>query len=602
MSVKNKLRDMPYRGKLLLTILAVVTVVVLVMSILMFRTAAQQSADASLETLSLFTKQTVTNFAAGITAAERSIHTQYMASGAPSRLPLLRSAEADSPAYLVAVREVKGALYRMVSSGAYFDYGMLRMDDSGVLIDCGAADRQGLEDARWLFTQEQYTENTYNPCLWRRLEDGSLWVVRDIYNPSPLRHLAKVAVRVQQGILVPDLQADSGYQGQVLLYSRDGALLTATDRSSPLLEKSADILAAHDGTWNDGRQAFAVTREVSGGYTAIGLLPQNQVNAVHISVQSSTLLAALTGIILGVFSAWAISRNMTRQMGSLVNSMNEVAAGNLDVVAPVKSRDEIGLLAEHFNSMTVKTKELLERLLREEKSKQQAEYQNLEYQYRFLQWQINPHFIYNALEVVNAMAKIDGDDELSKVIIELSAYFRQNARSMQQRFITVKQEFESLRHYTGIYRSIYGSAYDAEFSCEDGTDAAYIPTMILQPLMENALVHGRGPSGDVNIRLTSSQADHRLIICLRGDGPGISEETIRQLLSQGPPDEGRGHLGIRNVQQRLKLLFGNEASLRFTCPPEGGTVMIMELPISYTMPKEQLHADTGVQSLRGTAE
>ena len=584
MSVQNKLRDMPYRGKLLLTILAVVSIVVLVMSILMFRTAAQQSADASLETLSLFTKQTVTNFAAGITAAERSIHTQYMASGAPSRLPLLRSAEADSPAYLVAVREAKGALYRMVSSGAYFDYGMLRMDDTGVLIDCGAADRQGLEDARWLFTQEQYTENTYNTCLWRRLED------------------AKVAVRVQQGILVPDLQADSGYQGQVLLYSRDGALLTATDRSSPLLEKSADILAVLDSTWNDGRQTFAVTREVSGGYTAIGLLPQNQVNAVHISVQLSTLLAALTGIVLGVFSAWAISRHMTRQMGSLVSSMNEVAAGNLDVIAPVKSRDEIGLLAEHFNSMTVKTKELLERLLREEKSKQQAEYQNLEYQYRFLQWQINPHFIYNALEVVNAMAKIDGDDELSKVIIELSAYFRQNARSMQQRFITVKQEFESLRHYTGIYRSIYGSAYDAEFSCEDGTDAAYIPTMILQPLMENALVHGRGPSGDVNIRLTSSQADHRLIICLRDDGPGISEETIRQLLSQGPPDEGRGHLGIRNVQQRLKLLFGNEASLRFTCPPEGGTVMIMELPISYTMPKEQLHADTGVQSLRGTAE
>ena len=591
MSVKNKLRDMPYRGKLLLTILAVVTIVVLVMSVLMFRTAARQSASASLDTLSLFTQQTLTHFVSSITAAERSIHTQYMASGAPSRLPLLRSATADSPAYLLAVREVKSALYRMVSSGAYFDYGMLRMDDTGALIDCGAADRQGLEGARWLFDQEEYRENTYNTCLWRRLDDGSLWVIRDIYNPSPLRHLAKVALRVQQGILLPDLQGGNGYPGQVLLCGGDGALLTATDRSSPLLEKSADILAVRGDVWYDRRQAYAVTKEVSGQYTAIGLLPQDRVNAVHTSVQLSTMLAALTGIILGIFSAWAISRHMTRQMGSLVNSMNEVAAGNLDVTAPVRSRDEIGLLAEHFNGMTAKTKELLGRLIREEKSKQQAEYQNLEYQYRFLQWQVNPHFIYNALEVVNAMAKIDGDDELSRIIIELSAYFRQNARSTQRRFITVEQEFGSLRHYTEIYQSIYSSTYDTDFICEGDTAAAYIPTMILQPLVENALVHGRGPAGDVSIRLTSSQQGGRLIIRLADDGPGMGEETIRQLFSPDQPDEGRGHLGIRNVQQRLKLLFGSKASLRFTCPPEGGTIMIMELPLSYAPPAEQLRPD-----------
>ena len=583
MSLKKKLRDLSYRWKLVLTILAVLSVVVLVMAVLMFRTVVRQSANANLETLDLFTGQTLTHFVAGISNAERSIHTQYMASGAPSQVPALRGIDEHSPAALVAIREVKGALYRMVGPGTYFDYAMIRMDQTGLQVDCGIADAEALANARWLFSQDQYTENTYNRCLWHRMEDGSLWVVRDVYNPSPLRHLAKVAVRVQQHMLIPDPQG--GYQGQVLLYGKDGLLLTATAGSSLPLEKSAEIMAVQGNAW----QSCALTKKVYNGYTAIGLLPQNRVYAVQTSVLISTVLAALAGIILGVFSAWAISRQLTRQMDSLVLSMNEVSAGNLDVVVPVKGRDEVGMLAEHFNGMTAKTKELLEKLLQEEKSKRQAEFQNLEYQYRFLQWQINPHFIYNALEVVNAMAKIDGDEELSRMIIDLSAYFRQNARSMQRRFVTVRQEFESLRHYAEIYRTIYGSAYSVSFACEGGAADAYVPTMILQPLLENALVHGRDASGDATISLNARQDGGRLVIRLQDNGPGMSEELIRRILDPDQPEDSRDHLGINNVQQRLRLLFGDAAGLSIVCPPAGGTIMVMALPAAFMEPTEQYY-------------
>ena len=597
MPIRKPLRDLPYRWKLLLTMLAVVLIVVAVMSLLMFWTAARQSASSNLETLNLFTEQTLTSFAANVRTVERSAFTQYMASGAPTQLPRLRGLKEDSPAFLAAAREVTGALARMITAGGFFSHAALRMDDTGICIDSGAADPQAVADSRWLFSQEKYIENQYNFCQWCRMDDGSLWVVRDVYNPSPLRHMGRIALRVRQDMLIPALQDVGGYEGQVLLYGKDGALMTATDPASAVLDVSNDLLRAQGEDYRiSGGKTYAVARVTREGYTAVGLLPRERVQSVRISVFASTALAAALGIVLGVLSAWMISRSLTRQMNALVRSMDQVAAGRLDVVTPVESRDEVGILTEQFNSMTAKTRELLDRLVKEEQHKRQAEFQNLEYQYRFLQWQINPHFIYNALEVVNAMAKIDGDDELSRMVIELSAYFRQNARSIERRFVTIREEFESLGHYAEIYRSIYGSTYSVTFDSEGGTADAYVPTMILQPLLENSLVHGRNTEGDANIRVSSGEADGQLVIRLEDDGPGMSEETIRLLLSPDRHEERRDHLGIRNVLERLHLLFGDSAQLSIHCPPAGGTVMEMKMPANYERPAEGLFIGKNTES------
>lgn len=588
MSLKKTYQDLPYRWKLLLIIVTLVLVVVVLFSGMMILTGARQSSDSSLETLELYTEQTLTHFIASVRTAERSIHAQYMASGAPSQLQPFSRLKSDTPEYLVAVRELTGSLSRMVGAGTFFDHATLRMDESGVCVDSDNLDEWAVTDARTLFSQEKYARNTYNQCLWSRLPDGSLWVVRDIYHPNPLKHLAKVAMRVRQDTLIPVSGSDSRYQGQVLLYDREGLLLTAADPESPLVQQADGLIKSGGPEWHTETGHYAVSVLTEEGYTAVGLLPISVVRAVRTSVLQNTLLAALLGILLGVVSAWAISHRLTRQLNSLVGSMKEVADGHLDVLLPVESHDEVGELAEHFNTMTMKTRELLERLVKEEQNKQQAEYQNLEYQYRFLQWQVNPHFIYNALEVVNAMAKIDGDDELSRIIIELSAYFRQNARSSQRRYVTVSEEFASLSHYAEIYRRIYLTPDEVTFDTGGEAGRAYVPTMILQPLLENALVHGRCADGAARIEVTAGQNGSRLVIQLRDHGPGLNREAIDLLLASDQPDGSKDHLGIRNVQARLRLLYADQASLSIDCPPEGGTLMRMEMPVSFELPKDQL--------------
>jgi len=251
---------------------------------------------------------------------------------------------------------------------------------------------------------------------------------------------------------------------------------------------------------------------------------------------------------------------------------------------PVQGNDEIDVLAGQFNRMTAKTKELLQKVVQEENSKRQAEFMNLEYEYRFLQWQVNPHFIYNALETINALAKIDGNDELSDMIVLLSDYFRKNAEAIRKKFVTVSQEFRSLSQYAEIYRSIYGDALKVEFDIEPKADAAFLPTMIIQPLLENALVHGTGSASGTTIRASARTQGDTLLVTISDNGAGMSKETIDKMMStreEAKASGGRTSLGVRNVLDRMHLLYGDAGSMSIKSEPGQGTSVSIRLPLSY---------------------
>lgn len=129
----------------------------------------------------------------------------------------------------------------------------------------------------------------------------------------------------------------------------------------------------------------------------VGLRPVSAVfTSVHVLLLSG-MLAAVVSLAAGFFVSAAISSRLTRQIETLMSSMDRFGNGDMSVSMKVEGRDEIAMLAKRFNQMTQDMSMLMDRVVEEEKVKQQAEYKNLEYEYRFLQWQINPHFIYNAL-------------------------------------------------------------------------------------------------------------------------------------------------------------------------------------------------------------
>lgn len=575
--------DLPYRLKLLITHLGVVLMVVLVITSMVTIRASSKLRESSETNLFLLTEQLLINFTNGVESAERYVYTMSVNSGTARTM---REMAGQGGARSELRIDLMFNLSNMVDLRAPYDHVTVRLPD-GSMISNRSYSAHEITSGEEILSMPQYMEKSYGEVAWLRTQEGEVFLVRDVYDTQPLRYVGKMSVRMQQEELVNMSAYNENQHYTVLFFDEKGEMIVGVGEQASTLTPAARELIADPGRSSvtvEG-SAFAVCVLHQDGWTAVGFMPMSVVETLAHSLLQSGVLAAALGVFFGLLVAIAVSRQMTRQISRLVESMHRVEAGELDVTIPVESRDEIGVLTGQFNRMTAKTQELVQRLIEEENSKREAEYMNLEYKYRFLQWQVNPHFIYNALETINALAKIDGNDELSDMIVLLSDYFRKNAEAIRKKFVTVPQEFASLQQYAEIYRCIYGDSLHVHFDVSPEAQGAYLPTMIVQPLLENALVHGARYGGGTTIHAGAHVEDGLLTVRIEDNGAGMSAETIDKLLGKGEPVQHasgtRTSLGVRNVLDRMHLLYGDEASMTIQSEIGRGTCVSVRLPLSY---------------------
>ena len=240
-----------------------------------------------------------------------------------------------------------------------------------------------------------------------------------------------------------------------------------------------------------------------------------------------------------------------------------------------------------------------EDMTEEEKQKKEMEVQMLQLRYYAVQSQMNPHFIYNALEVVNAMGKLHGSEEICKVVRYISMFLRQNTRNMEKRFIPVRCEIDSLSQYAHIYGYIYGNILSTPFSMEPGTEEALIPTMILQPVLENALVYGVRSEHSVVALTVRKTPDGDLCLIVEDNGAGMPPEMVQKILdgeAQGTP-ETKPHpssgVGVRNVRDRLALIYGDKMRFEIDSTVGQGTKVRITVPLIYSEEELTLEPKAG---------
>ena len=583
----KRFKDWSFQNKLFFVNLLIVLLVVFAITTVMTQTAARLATNSNFASLNLVTEQALINFSTSTASVQSHLYTTSVSCGTAQQMKSMLSKSPDSIGYPEARQALILALSRMVDTGADYDYVTVRLEDGR----CFSSDIIGTQaagvskEAEQLLSQPEYSQKQYGRAQWVRTGTGNLFLLRDVYATSPLKYVGRIAARIRKNALVDLGQYNQTLHCGLLFFDEHDTLVSSVglDESDDLLLLAkagvASALAAA------GKNYTTCTRTYE-GWQAVGLLPISVVNEVRHATLRSGVLVALLGALCGLIVARVMGHRMSRQVRELVTCMNQVAGGDLSVVMPIESHDDIGILTEHFNQMTDRIRSLLDKVVQEENRKGVAEYQTLEYRYRFLQWQINPHFIYNALETVNAHAKLDGNPELSEMITMLSAYFRQNAEAMRRRFSTVRCEFQSLRQYVEIYRHIYGDALRASFDISPGAEEALVPTMIMQPILENALIHGKVPHADRPITARAVIDGDRLVISIRDQGHGMSEETIERILRTGPQKEEAGEndrasLGVRNVLDRMRLLYGDEASMSIESELNVGTCVTVSLPLTY---------------------
>jgi sensor histidine kinase YesM len=215
--------------------------------------------------------------------------------------------------------------------------------------------------------------------------------------------------------------------------------------------------------------------------------------------------------------------------------------------------DQMDVLSTHIHEMAGRIQNLMGEIVKAKEIQQQNEYLLLEFKYHELQAQVNPHFLFNVLQSINGIAQINGDKEVSRLICFLSKFFRGNINRTQTT-CSLSMEIEYAENYLELYNNIYPDRLNIMWDVDDSLINTMIPSCILQPIIENSLVHGMEPKiGLCTIRISVYHDKDRLIIKVWDDGQGIPPEKLVSVLHT---HGGKKRIGIKNVQDRIQLMYG----------------------------------------------
>lgn len=327
---------------------------------------------------------------------------------------------------------------------------------------------------------------------------------------------------------------------------------------------------------------FWFYRSVSGGKMQILLTIPNQtiVDALFPTVASSifvAIIAVLASVVCSVVYSKAISRpirELSEEMKTI--TLNEYSGSTLE-----SREDEIGILQDSFNHMITRNKELIAQQYQAKLEKRNA-------QLRALQAQINPHFMYNTLQVIGGMALEKDAPEVYSVTLALSDIMRYSL-NFSKEMVCLEEEVEYLKSYVMIQNERFGGKVQLKLDLEPGTLKCLIPKLILQPLAENSFEHGLlEKAGDWILTVESHiTSDGELLICVRDNGIGFDSERLKQIREKIENDTVKAlrsgsHIGLANVHARIKLRSAKEGhGVSIDSSPETGTTVSVRMQTLY---------------------
>jgi len=282
-------------------------------------------------------------------------------------------------------------------------------------------------------------------------------------------------------------------------------------------------------------------------------------------------LAVLGLMIRGLFfSAAKISEEKSATIDKIVEAYRKVEDGNLDSRLDVESNVEFQAIADAYNDMLGNVKRLIEEKACETREKYIAELKQLEMQF-------NPHFLYNTLENIKFLIKLD-PDKAQKTILCLSELLRYSINN-EVSVVPVGEDMHYIENYLYILKMRFGSRFEYAIDVPDSVNYCLAPKLILQPLIGNSVKYGFEDCENMKILITARILSGRLVVSVRDNGTGIEKERLREIRSllKGNSND-TSHIGLYNVQRRIQLMYGAAYGLRVDSVRGEGTVAKIVLP------------------------
>lgn len=278
----------------------------------------------------------------------------------------------------------------------------------------------------------------------------------------------------------------------------------------------------------------------------------------------------LTMAFIALVSAW-IARRITGPLTGLMKHIERLEKGDFEAQVQVSGQKEVVHLADAFNIMSNRIHELMMRIIDEQNEKRKTHF-------IALQNQINPHFLYNTLDSIVSLSEKGRNKDVEKAIVALSKFFRQSI-SNDMNLIPLKEEVEHVQNYLLIQQIRYRKDFEFTIDIPESLLDVKVIKLTLQPLVENAIIHGINIEQSFNqIHISAQQDNDFIYLEVYNQGFGMSPQKIQEIMDTMKSSQPSGSLGLKNVYQRLRLYYGSTADVVFESEMDAYTKVSLKIP------------------------
>ncbi len=337
------------------------------------------------------------------------------------------------------------------------------------------------------------------------------------------------------------------------------------------------LLADLPLTGTNGEYYFHTAAHKLTGFTLILQQPKTFTSPVVHTIYAVSGLMSFLCLLLCLWCAWVLSHHLSEPVKLLDAAMAQVEQGNYDIHMTTDREDELGRLTTRFNHMADEYRANLTRSVHRQKELNDT-------QLRMMQAQLNPHFLYNTLDTMKWLGVAHQVPQVATLATDLATILRAGISGSE--FITLDDELELIDRYLDIQALRFEDRFTCEMDIPERFRGCLVPKLLLQPLVENALLHGVADQDDGYIKLWTEEQDGDLLLCVSDNGCGIPDDILTRLNSK-TYDMPQGHLGLFNVSTIIRLHFGETYGISAESHPGEGSCVRLRLPICYSL--EDIH-------------
>ena len=374
------------------------------------------------------------------------------------------------------------------------------------------------------------------------------------------------------------------------------SLLVTDERELRILDEFGEIVYESTGMKNcaagipetDGgeivlnaKNYLIFTNEISAaGWKTVCLIPRDTLVINDFSILNATVLILLAAVLICMAMSAMLCRVLLNPVKRLYENIQEIKRENFDLVIHSDSEDEIGQLTNAFGDMTKRLNFLINEVYRSQIKQKDA-------QFKMLQAQLNPHFLYNTLSYINWSALRAGAKDIAKISRDISSFYR-TALNGGDATVTIADELLNAQSYVNIQLALHHDSFDVVYEVEKECEDLVIICNLLQPLIENALEHGidRKRDGRGRLRISVCRKGEEVILSVMDNGPGFEKEMERRAVSQ----ESSGY-GLKNVNDRIRIFYGEKYGITIYSKSGEETRIEIRVPVRKKGDKNETKMD-----------